>query len=222
MIWKQRWPHGPYSPASRTMPRRLIDKALRRSPIHPDMEWGRFTYGVEHIELHSWGDGAKLRIGNFCSIADHVSVLLSGNHRSDWVTTFPLALDPSATALKGEIPGSSPLSKGDVIVGNDVWIGSHASIVSGVTIGNGAVIASFAHVVKDVAPYELVGGNPARHINYRFGGEYTDSLQRIRWWDWPVEYIIQHRDLLAASPSDRDPPVVVPVPVCQTSRCPVT
>ena len=197
----QRWPHGPYSPSHRPLHRKLSDRLLRRSPIHPDIEWGAYTYGIGQIEIHSWQDGTKLRIGAFCSIADNVTVFLGGNHRQDWVTTFPFASSPSPSALMGEIPGVSPTSRGDVLIGNDVWVGSHASIMSGVTIGDGAVIASFAHVVKDVAPYELVGGNPARPIKLRFPQMVVEELLRIRWWDWPLESILANRDLLCSPPT---------------------
>lgn len=137
---------------------------------------------VIQITLRQWGEGAQLKIGNFCSIASNITVLLGGNHRTDWVTTYPFGHCknfPDVAPVKGH-----PKTNGNVVIGNDVWIGSGATIMSGVTIGDGAVIAANSHVVKDVAPYSIVGGNPAKHIKFRFTEEQIKSLLQIQWWNW--------------------------------------
>lgn len=143
---------------------------------------GRFTYGLENLTIHQSGEGASLTIGNFCSLASSISIFLGGNHRTDWITTFPFG-HIFADELGGlEIKGH-PVSNGDIQIGNDVWIGNGVSIMSGVTIGDGAVIAARSVVAKDVSPYEIVGGNPARHIKQRFSPDIVALLLQLKWWD---------------------------------------
>jgi len=161
--------------------------------------FGAFTYGAEKISVTSFGEGANLNIGKFCSIADGVAVFLGGNHRSDWVTTYPFG------HICEDVFGSNsynghPSTKGDVTIGNDVWIGSGVSIMSGITIGNGAVIGAMSHVVSDVGDYEVVGGNPAKHIKYRFDRETIDNLLELKWWDLPTEKIKSIVGLLCSKP----------------------
>ena len=129
------------------------------------MSIGKHTYGTPII--HWPNNNAKLTIGNFCSIAGNVNIYLGGNHRSDWVTTYPFGL--IHTHIFNDFNGTgNPSTKGDVIIGNDVWIANNVTIMSGVTIGDGAIIANNSHVVKNVESYSLVGGNPAKLIKYRF------------------------------------------------------
>jgi acetyltransferase-like isoleucine patch superfamily enzyme len=117
---------------------------------------GDFTYGKPVIR--QWGEGAKLTVGKFTSIASGVVIMLGGNHRPDWGTTYPFnVLLPSFSHIKGH-----PATDGDVVIGNDVWIGTDAKIMSGVTIGDGAVVAANAVVTKDVAPYSIVGGGTGK------------------------------------------------------------
>ena len=131
-------------------------------------------------KVRSWGEGATLQIGAFCSIADDVLILLGGEHRIDWVTTYPFSYFwPAGKNIKG-----FPMSKGDVIIGNDVWIGTEAIILSGVNIGDGAVIGARAVVTKDVPPYAIVVGNPARVVQYRFDEATIQRLLEIKWWEW--------------------------------------
>ena len=144
---------------------------------------GRFTYG-EPLVLE-WGEGKTLKIGSFCSISANVTILLGGNHRGDWITTFPFnVIFEEFRYIEGH-----PSSNGDVIIGNDVWIGLNALILSGVTIGDGAIIAANSVVTKDVEPYVIVGGNPAKKIKNRFDDKTIEDLLRIRWWDWDLEKI---------------------------------
>jgi len=139
-------------------------------------------------QVLSWGEGAKLKIGNFCSIAHGVIVFLGGEHRSDWVTTY--AFSVTWPEVAGHITGH-PKTKGNVVIGNDVWIGLNACILSGVTIGDGAVIGAQAVVAKNVPPYAIVAGNPARVIRYRFDEQVIAKLLAIAWWNWPDAEIAQ-------------------------------
>ena len=123
---------------------------------------------------------------------------LGGNHDYKRISTFPFG-ETNYSFMIGPREGH-PVSKGDVVIGNDVWIGSSVTIMSGVTIGDGAVVAANSHVVKNVASYEVVGGNPARHIKYRFNEEIIAKLQEIKWWDWDRELILSQRDFLTSIP----------------------
>lgn len=141
---------------------------------------GDHTYGSPKVL--DWNDGTRLEIGKYCSIADNVTFILGGNHRTDWVTTYPfsaIGIWAGASLIKGH-----PGSKGDLVIGNDVWIGYGATILSGITIGNGAVVAAGAVVVKNVDPYSVVAGNPAKVLKNRFSKSDVQKLQEISWWDW--------------------------------------
>jgi acetyltransferase-like isoleucine patch superfamily enzyme len=145
------------------------------------MPFGKYTYGTPNI--HWANSNAKLEIGNFCSIAGNVNIYLGGNHRTDWVTTFPFG-HIHQNVFNSFNGLGHPSTKGDVIIGNDVWIGADVTIMSGVKIGDGAVIANNSHVVKNIEPYSLVGGNPAKLIKYRFTAEQIEKLLEIKWWNW--------------------------------------
>jgi len=149
------------------------------------MSFGKYTYGKPII---NWGKDAKLIVGKFCSIGNNVNIYLGGNHRSDWVTTYPFGHIHKDKFNKFNGLGH-PSTKGDVIIGNDVWIGSNVTIMSGVNIGDGSVIANNSHVVKNIEPYSLVGGNPAKFIKYRFEKEQIEKLLEIKWWDWEDDKI---------------------------------
>jgi len=153
---------------------------------------GDHSYGAPRV--HTWGVDGKLEIGKFCSIAGNVSVMLGGNHRVDWVTTYPFsAIWRSARHIEGH-----PSTRGNVSIGNDVWLGQGSVIMSGVRIGDGACVAAEAVVTKDVPPYGIVGGNPARLIRFRFSEEQIADLLRIAWWDWPVDIIRSHTQRLCS------------------------
>lgn len=145
--------------------------------------FGDYTYGKPEI-LH-WGEDARLSVGRFCSIAEKVKIFLGGNHRTDWVTTYPFNALPEYFPAAKDIVGH-PATKGDVVIGHDVWIGHGATIMSGVNIGDGAVIAAEAVLSKNVGPYEIWGGNPARFIKKRFDDETIEKLLQLKWWDWPI------------------------------------
>lgn len=171
-------------------------RQIGNSPVHI----GRFTYGTEHITVRQWGEGAALRIGSFCSISSAVTIFLGGNHRADWITTFPFGHIFREELGGTEIVGH-PATNGDVVIGHDVWIGHGVTIMSGVTIGSGAIIAANSTVIKDVEPYCIVGGNPARPIKLRFSGEIIALLLHLRWWDLPIETIRAIAQEISAPPA---------------------
>jgi len=156
---------------------------------------GEHTYGRPTI--CSFDDGTRLKIGKFCSISDKVTLILGGNHRTDWITTYPFPdltqQWPEAASITGH-----PVSKGDLDIGNDVWIGHGATILSGLTIGSGAVIGACSVVTSDVAPYAIVAGNPARQIRKRFSPEICQQLFELAWWEWPVETIKKNIEILCS------------------------
>jgi acetyltransferase-like isoleucine patch superfamily enzyme len=143
---------------------------------------GEFTYGKPQIL--DWYHKYKLSIGKFCSMADDIKIIMDGNHRTDWVTSYPLHRKLPIKKID-----ENPRGKGDMTIGNDVWIGINVIITPGVCIGDGAVIAAGSVVTKNVADYEIVGGNPARHLKYRFTAEQIEKLKQIKWWDWDIEKI---------------------------------
>jgi acetyltransferase-like isoleucine patch superfamily enzyme len=153
---------------------------------------GRYSYGTPLVRVYE-GDAAVVHVGDFVSIADDVVFLVGGNHHVDWVSTFPLR---AVLGLPGAFEDGHPATKGDIMVGSDVWIGRGATILSGVTIGDGAVVAAEAVVARDVRPYAIVVGNPAREVRRRFDDGTIEELLRIAWWRWPIERIIDSADLL--------------------------
>ena len=159
---------------------------------------GDYTYyddpdGAEDFEAHVTHHyeflGDRLVIGKFCAIARGITFIMNGaNHRMNSVTTYPFNIMghgwEKCTPTLEDLP-----FKGDTVVGNDVWIGYEAVILSGVTIGDGAIIGTRAVVTKDVPPYAIVGGVPARWIRKRFSDDTISTLLKIKWWDWPEERI---------------------------------
>jgi acetyltransferase-like isoleucine patch superfamily enzyme len=167
------------------------------------IEIGRFTYGDEHLNIKEWGEGMSLKIGAFCSIADRVTIFLGGNHRVDWVSTFPFGqVYPRLLGDSGSIGYQA--SNGSIEIGNCVWVGSNVTIMSGVTIADGAVIAANANVTKDVGAYEIVGGNPAKLIRKRFDERIIDQLLELRWWDLDVKDIKEMIPVLSATPDSEE------------------
>lgn len=158
----------------------------------------RHTYGSPKI--YSWGEGAECRVGHFCSISFGVQVFVGGNHRVDWVSTFPFG-HTSEKTFPEKIPGH-PHTNGDVIIKNDVWIGANVTIMSGVTVGNGAVLAAHSVVTKDVPDYCIVAGNPARIVRKRFTDEQIAALLENPWWELPDEEIRQLVPLLCSDNVD--------------------
>lgn len=142
----------------------------------------------------------RLDIGKFVQIAHGVRfITASANHNMGGFSTYPFMNFMMTADTTGEEIAAifeESVSKGDTLVGNDVWIGMEAVIMPGVTIGDGAIIGAHAVVTKDVAPYTVVGGNPAGVIRKRFDEQTIERLRLIRWWDWPVEKIEKYREII--------------------------
>jgi acetyltransferase-like isoleucine patch superfamily enzyme len=147
---------------------------------------GRHTYGTPLVS--DWGTGQVVKIGSFCSIAQSVRIFTAGNHRMDRFSTFPFQ-----EQLRWDAP-SIHYGKGTPVIGNDVWLGWDSLILSGVNIGHGAVVGARSVVTKDVPPYAIVAGNPARIVKYRYTPEQIAALLETPWWDLPDD-VIQTRIL---------------------------
>ncbi len=152
------------------------------------VEIGKFTYGKPKV--YFWDHKSKLKIGNFTSIAENCTFILGGEHRTDWISTFPFTEFTFFNSLKPLITGF-PATKGDIEVGNDVWIGHGCLILSGVKIGNGAVIGAGSVVTRDVDNFAIVAGNPAKLIRYRFDDETINYIINLNWWNLDNETIRQ-------------------------------
>jgi virginiamycin A acetyltransferase len=177
-------------------------------PKRPNVEIGEYTYYsdnkkspelfYENIEHHYEFLGDKLIIGKFCAIAEGVTFIMNGaNHRMDGITTYPFSIFGSGWESVTPTVEQLPF-KGDTVIGNDVWIGQYVTIMPGVRIGDGAIIAANATVVKDVEPYTIYGGNPARLIKKRFSDEMIDDLLRMQWWNWDEEKIFDNLEQLVS------------------------
>jgi virginiamycin A acetyltransferase len=167
---------------------------LNKNPRYKDWEIGDYTYGSPDGSPYivEGGGNNKVRIGKFCSIGHNVTFFLGSYHRTDWVSSYPFSVFfQQASHITG-----NPYSKGDIVVGNDVWIGKFAAIMSGVKVGNGTVIAANSVVTKDVAPYTIVAGNPAKVIRKRFDEEIIVKLEEIAWWNWDIRKILDNVDLI--------------------------
>ena len=159
-------------------------------------EIGKHSYGA--LAVHRWGNDGRLIIGRYCSFGGAIQILLGGNHRIDWVTAYPFsALRDHVRHISGH-----PATRGDVVIGNDVWIGQGAVIMSGVQIGDGAAVAAYAVVTKDIPAYGIVGGNPGRLIRLRFTPRQIAELTDIAWWNWPDEDVDAGADLMLSNDVD--------------------
>lgn len=157
----------------------------------PRISVGRYTYGSPQLKV--WSEGERIQIGAFCSIADDVVIFGGGEHRLDWVTTYPLRI---ALNSPGAGHDGHPHTKGHTRIGNDVWIGHGAMIVSGVTVGDGACIGAGAVVSRDVPAYAVVAGNPAKVVRTRYDEQTIARLRAIAWWNWPIDRIRTFESLL--------------------------
>jgi acetyltransferase-like isoleucine patch superfamily enzyme len=193
--------------------RQILHGIWRRifGPFLPDLkeykdlraQYPQYTIGVgsyaDSLDVHTWGDDAKLVIGRYCSFASDVQIFLGGEHRTDWVTTYPFSVKwPAGAGLRGH-----PRTKGDVIIGSDVWIALEAIITSGVEIGHGAVVGARSVVTRNVPPYAIVAGNPARLIRYRFTDATVIRLLKTRWWDRDESWIEAMLPLLCSNEIDK-------------------
>ncbi|NMG77190.1 CatB-related O-acetyltransferase [Aromatoleum diolicum] len=159
---------------------------------YPNYEIGIGTYGMPKV--HDWHEGSTLRIGAYCSIAEGVNILLGGHHRLDWVSSYPFPKFLEEARHIADFGGT----RGDVTIGNDVWLGTGCTILSGISIGDGAVVAAQAVVTRDVAPYAIVAGNPARIVRWRFDETTRAALLATAWWSWPEAEIRRVVSLLCS------------------------
>ena len=151
---------------------------------------GNFTYGT--INIVSTNNGSKVSIGHFCSISDNVKFIINNDHPTDHISTYPFK-----TRILHDKPEA--ISKGDIIVHDDVWIGINAIIMSGVEIGQGAIVAAGAVVTRDVPPYAIVGGVPAKIIKYRFEQDVVNKLMRIDYSKIDKNFVSDHLETLYQS-----------------------
>ena len=143
-----------------------------------------------NVLYHYPVNGDKLKIGKFCSIACGAKFLFtSANHTMRSLSTYPFPIFFEEWGLDAKDIRSAWDNKGDIVIGSDVWIGYEAVILSGVTVGDGAIIGTRAVVTKDVPPYTVVGGVPAKPIRKRFDDAAIEKLESLRWWDWDYEKI---------------------------------
>lgn len=174
---------------------------------HPSIQVGDFTYYddlldvqnfMRNVKYHFDFTGDKLKIGKFCMIASGVSFIMNGaNHLTDAISTYPFAI--FGNGWEDAMENKAYPYKGDTVIGNDVWIGHNATITAGINIGDGAIIATNATVVKDVEPYSIVGGNPAHLIRYRFPKDKITELLQLRWWDWEISKITKNLTFLTGN-----------------------
>jgi len=172
---------------------------LDRQVTNPNILVGRYSYYSGYYHGHSFDDCARflmtepgvdrLVIGSFCSIGSGAAFIMAGNqgHRYDWVSSFPFYFMNEVPHFTGAANAFAPA--GDTVIGNDVWIGTEAIVMPGINIGHGAVIGTRALVTRDVEPYAIVGGNPARPIRKRFSEEDIALLLEMAWWDWPDDML---------------------------------
>ena len=181
---------------------------LDRQVTNPNIVVGRYSYYSGYYHGHSFDDCARflfpdegvdrLVIGSFCSIGSGAAFIMAGNqgHRNDWISTFPFFWMPEVPAFEGAASGFE--RAGDTVIGNDVWIGSEAIIMPGVRVGDGAVIGTRALVTRDVEPYAIVGGNPARMIRKRFDEAEIAMLLELAWWRWTDDQLREAMPILTS------------------------
>ncbi len=167
---------------------------------NPNIIVGDYTYYDDfenvgnfekNVKYHFDFIGDKLIIGKFCMIASDVSFIMNGaNHLTNAISSYPFAIFGNDWA--DAMSGKSYPTKGDTIIGNDVWIGYKAMIMPGIKIGDGAIIATNSMITKNVEPYSIIGGNPAKEIKKRFSDKEISELLEIKWWDWDIEKITKN------------------------------
>lgn len=181
---------------------------LSKTVTHPNIIVGDFSYYSGFHHKHRFESCVRyldnksknvdqLHIGKYCSIGSGTVFMMAGNqgHRSDWISTFPFYYQ--ANIFQESINGYQ--KSGNTKIGNDVWIGSEAMIMSGITIGSGAIVATRSVVVKDVPPYSIVGGNPAQIIKYRFSEDVITKLLILQWWNWTEDKVKDTMPILCSN-----------------------
>jgi acetyltransferase-like isoleucine patch superfamily enzyme len=171
---------------------------------------GKYTYGYKGLNIIEYGNGKNLYIGKFTSIAPGVKVFLDyGGHNSNLTSSYPFQ-DWYNNIFNGkEYSITNNQNKGDVHIGNDVWIGMDTLILNGVKIGDGALIGANSVVTKDVKPYEFVAGNPAAHIKYRFDKEIIELLEELKWWNLKDKKIKEMMPILLSQPGKENLKIII-------------
>ncbi|MEA5447868.1 CatB-related O-acetyltransferase [Leptolyngbya sp. CCNP1308] len=197
---------GPHPTTRHPIPGVTRTAFLNTLVTNPNIVVGDYTYyddfeNPENFErnvlYHFDFIGDKLIIGKFCSIASDVKFIMNGgNHRTDWFTNYPFPI--FGQGWESVMPSEWP-HKGDTVIGNDVWIGYGATLLPGVQVGDGAIIAAQSVVTKSVPPYAVVGGNPAQLIRYRFDEATIEALLDLQWWHWDIEKITRHLPALCGA-----------------------
>ncbi|WP_407482254.1 type B chloramphenicol O-acetyltransferase [Elizabethkingia meningoseptica] len=188
-------------------------KIINDNIQNPNIIAGKYSYYSGYYHGHSFDDCAryllpdrddvdKLIIGSYCSIGTGASFIMAGNqgHRYDWISSFPFFYMSEVDGFKNSKDAFS--NAGDTIIGNDVWIDGEAMIMPGIKIGDGAVIGSRALVTKDVEPYAVVGGNPAKQIKKRFSEKHIEMLLEMKWWDWDESILADAMPILCSADID--------------------
>ena len=182
---------------------------LKNMITKPQILVGDYTYYDDPDDVYNFEKNVlylfdfmkdRLIIGKFCQLATGVRFIMNGgNHTMDGVSTYPFK-------VFGKSWGTAAInvvSKGDTVIGNDVWIGNSVTMMQGIHIGDGAIIGTNSLVTKDVEPYSIVGGNPAKLIRKRFDEETINFLVQLAWWDWPMDKIVTHMDAIIIGDLDR-------------------
>jgi virginiamycin A acetyltransferase len=185
---------------------------LKPLVTNPNIEVGEYTYYDDPTDpeaferdavLYAFGP-ERLVIGRFCAIASGVRFLMPGaNHADLGPSTFPFGIFGSPWAERTMDLVMSAPSRGDTVVGHDVWFGYQALVLPGVTVGHGAVVAAASVVAADVPPYAIVAGNPARVVRTRYDSDDVARLLRAAWWDWPIGLVTENaRTIMSGEPAD--------------------
>jgi virginiamycin A acetyltransferase len=184
---------------------------IKNTVSNPNIVIGDFTYyddpdDSENFErnvlYHFPFIGDRLIIGKFCALARGVRFIMNGaNHKMSGFSTYPFQIFGNGWERVMPKPGELP-NKGDTVVGHDVWIGYDALVMPGVNIGHGAIVAARSVVTRDVAPYEIVGGNPAALVKRRFEPDVVAELLRIAWWDWPIDRVTRNLEAVVSADLD--------------------
>lgn len=180
---------------------------IRNTITRPNIIVGEYTYYddpadsenfQEHVTHHYEFIGDKLIIGKFCAIGKGIEFVMNGaNHRMNSVTTYPFNIMGGGWEKCTPAIEDLPI-KGDTVVGNDVWIGQNVTVMPGIHIGDGAVIAADSVVTGDIPAYHIAGGNPCRVIRKRFDDALIEHLLKLRWWDWDAEKISDNLEALCS------------------------
>lgn len=174
---------------------------------NPNIIVGDYTYYDNFEDVHNFENnvkyhfdfiGDKLIIGKFCMIASNVIFIMNGaNHLSQSISSYPFAI--FGNGWENAMKDKTYPTKGNTVIGNDVWIGYNATIMPGVKIGDGAIVATNATVTKDVEPYTIVGGNPTKPIKKRFSDSKIEQLLKLEWWHWDIEKITKNVQALTGN-----------------------